>query len=664
MVNESPQTAHFFWSAALSLLLVGLFLTPLRTVDLWWQLDSGRWVLEHEQYLGREVNSFSMPGAAWPNFSWLFQVLIASVEWVGGLWGLLLFKAAAWWLILFLLLRSARVDTPMAMLLAPLLFSWQIFPLMYLRPHLFEGVFLACAVWLFHRQRNSRDPLWYGLLILIWANCHASVMVGAAALVLHYVWGADFRPPALRELLRRLPVGLLLGMLVFATPNGFGILKVLLAHADGEYLHAYIREWFSPEMMPPLMFVALLAIATGALVRRDLLTPAELLLIGIFLIIGGSSKRFLYELGLLLIRPSAVLLGLLFARLVNRQWLYGGLLITLLTAIYWPPFVWGKLHTADYPVMKGQFPHVAMAVLQPVLKGEPELRVWNDYGWGGYLEWHGRGRLKVYIDGRTPTVFTEEMMLNEKLASSRPQMLRSLLNHWKVDAIVQRREASLPIPPGDPTWTLVGFDSISVIYLRADLAQRYGLSGIGFDPFRPWPSVDAWHVGQAVQNVRSLLALDADNDLAWQQLGQLLGWSWAGSDENVRARAMEAFQRAIDLNPQNGSARLGLAWLRKSAGQTPQQVAQPVLELLDDSGTNGFMGLEVELASLLLDTGHPQQAIKVLSPDDWRYHQQLDMNFNVWSLRMKAHSALGEREAAEFDKRMAEQLALDAGHRP
>ena len=171
--------------------------------------------------------------------------------------------------------------------------------------------------------------------------------------------------------------------------------------------------------------------------------------------------------------------------------------------------------------------------------------------------------------------------------------------------------------------------------------------------------MDAWHYDQAVQGVRRLLAQDADNDLAWQRLGQLLGWNWAGGDEKVRAQAMAAFQHAIDLNPENGAARLGLAWLRQRAGQTPQQVAQPVLELLDDSGANGFMGLEVELAALLVDSGYPQQAIKVLAPDDWRYHQQLDANFNVWLQRMKAHTSLGEREAAEFDRRMAEQLALD-----
>jgi hypothetical protein len=112
-------------------------------------------------------------------------------------------------------------------------------------------------------------------------------------------------------------------------------------------------------------------------------------------------------------------------------------------------------------------------------------------------------------------------------------------------------------------------------------------------------------------------------------------------------------------HPENGFARLALAWLRQNAGQTQQQVAQPVLELLDKAGASGFTGLEVELASLLLDTGYPQQAIKVLSPDDWHYHQQLDTNVNVWALRLKAHSSLGEKAAAGLDRRMAEQLALD-----
>jgi tetratricopeptide (TPR) repeat protein len=590
---------------------------------------------------------------------------------LGGAWGLLLLKAAASWLVLFLLFRSARVeDTPVALLLAALLFSWQTFTFMHLRPHLFEGVFLAAAVSLFHRARSGRDPLWYGLLILVWANMHASAVLGAAALALHYVLGPDFRAPSARAVLRRLPVGLLLCSLVFATPNGLGILKVLSGHAGGEYLQLYIREWFAPEILPPLMYVALLAIAVGAFFRRDVLAPAEVLLILLFLIIGGGSKRFLYELGLLLIRPTAVLIGMLLERLLRRHrsgggalraWLYGLPLILSLALIYRPPFVWGALRAADYPLQERLFPHVAMALLRPVLDGEETVRVWNAYGWGGYLGWQGGGRLKVYIDGRTPTVFTEEMMLTEKLSGERPRLLQALLARWNADAVVLRRGAFLPIPPGDAEWPLVGFDSLSVIYLRGDLARRYDLPAIAFDPFREWPPVAVRQVGPAVAAVRRLLARDADNDLAWLRLGQMLGYMLPGGDESTRAEAMHALQRAIALNPDSASARLGLAHLRQAGGEAGPQVAQPVLELLEEKGARGFLGHEAEVASLLLDTGYLRQAVDVLSPDDWRRHQQLDEDFNIWLLRLVAYTRLGQTEEARLARHMAGKLALDAG---
>jgi hypothetical protein len=471
-------------------------------------------------------------------------------------------------------------------------------------------------------------------------------------------------------MLRRLPSALLLCALVFTTPNGLGILKVLFGHAGGEYLHLYIREWFTPEILPPLMYVALLAIAVGAIFRRGVLTPAELLLILLFLVIGGGSKRFLYELGLLLIRPTAVLIDVLLSRLpaIRRSeggwsaWLYGLPLLLSLVAMYRPPFAWSTgLRAADYPVLERLYPHVAMALLRPVLAGERELRVWNTYAWGGYLGWEGKGRLKIYIDGRTPTVFTEEMMLTGKLAQERPRLLRAQLRRWDVGAVVLRRGPFLPIRPGDPDWPLVGFDNLSVVYLRADLARRYGAVPIDFDPYREWPSVAPRGVDRTVSALRGLLAHDADNDLAWLRLGQLLGYMQPHGDADTRKEAMRALQRAIKLNPDSAAARLGLARLRQTAGETAQRVAQPLLELLREKGGTGFVGREAEAASLLLETGHPELAATVMSPDDWRRHQRLDQDFNIWLLRLAAYTKSGDAQAARLARRMAGKLALDAG---
>lgn len=670
-MNEgSEQPTTLFWSALLSLLLVAVFLTPLRSTDLWWHLDSGRWMLQHGQYLGQEVRSFTIPGELWPNFSWLFQVVIAAVESVAGLWGLLFLKAAICWLILLLLFRSTPVQqVPVALLLAVLVISWRVFPYLYLRPHLFEGLFLATAVFLFHQARTKHDPFWYGLLILLWANFHSSAVVGAAALSLHYIVGSEYKIPPAKTLLRRLPLGLLWWPLLFVTPNGFDILDVLQRHAQGDFLHVYIREWFAPDFLHPLMFIALIASVTVAIVKRGVLSPAEAMLILLFLLLSNNSRRFQFELALLLIRPTAIIVGMWINWFVARcglsgyywNWLYGLILTVLLIVVYPPPLHWTKQDMLDYPIQQMRYPHVAMAVLQPVLDNEAELRVLNDYGWGGYLGWKGKGRLKIYIDGRTPTVFSEELMLNLILAEHKPQLLRSLAQRYDVGAIVIRRGTSLPIKPGDPVWKLVAFDRISMLYLRADLAQRYQLEGMGFDPLRNWPRVDVQQVEQVVRRLRQLLAFDENNDLAWLRLGQLLGFFKPQGGVQNQVEALQALQRAIDQNAEDIYARLSLAYLRQQAGEDHQSVAQPILSLLENSGFKGVSGHEVVVATLLLKTGYYQQVVDVLTPQSWARHQQLDEDINVWLLRLAAHTRLGDVESAAFDRHIAQQLARDAG---
>jgi hypothetical protein len=69
----------------------------------------------------------------------------------------------------------------------------------------------------------------------------------------------------------------------------------------------------------------------------------------------------------------------------------------------------------------------------------------------------------------------------------------------------------------------------------------------------------------------------------------------------------------------------------------------------------------VDAASLLLHSGYPQQAAELLSPDDWRRHQLLDEDFDVWLLRLQAYTRLGKAQAAGLARRMAGRLAPDAG---
>ncbi len=653
-----------------ALALTILFLSPIINMDIWWHLDSGRWMLEHHAYLDKEVRSYSLHGLEWHNFAWLFQVSVAWVAQMAGGWGLLLFKGLLWVVIFSLLFSSmGRSGAPLSWLLAFFLLSWQTLPTMFLRPHLFEGVFLAVLLALLQREPRRGDLGWYALLVVLWANSHASVVVGTAALLLHYLFGTRFRWPGMTRLRQAWPGMLLLGSLVFASPNGLALLDVLGGHARGEQMYAYIREWLPPESLPPFLFVVLLAVLGGALLKRDLLKPAELLLIACFVVLSHGSKRFLFELALVLMRPAAVLLGWLLERIARglphwsgrHGWMIGSLLLLALLSSYVPPLPWRVVNAGDYPVALRRYPHVAMAVLQPVLDGEQTLRIWNPYGWGGYVGWRGQGRAQVFIDGRTPTLFSEEMLLQTNLSHRKPVMLRSLAARWQVGAILLHRVVPLPIPPADPVWFLVAYDDASLLYLRADLAVRYGFRSIDFDPFNP-AKPESFHAAQQrVAQLQKLLNSDAQNVLAWQQLAEYLGVMYQFEPSGLTAQAiLDALTHAIDQAPDQVASRLRLSqWLQR-LGRSNQAVLKPLIPAIWRLPDAALAGQERAIAQVLLKADQPRAALKVLYPAQWQRHQLLDRDFESWLLRLQAYLDLEDWEHARKVNAIAAWMALDA----
>ncbi len=652
--------------ALAALLPLALFLTPVRNLDLWWHLDSGRWMLEQGRYLDQEVRSFTLPGAHWNNFSWLFQVAVALVEYLAGDWGLLLLKGGLWWGILTLLLRAAgRRGMPLAGWLALALLSWQLFPAMHLRPHLFEGLFLAATVWLLRQPPDRRWLASATLLVLLWANSHASVVVGASALALHWLLPHWYWPGRV-AVARRLPGALLLGMLVFFTPLGLELLAVLRGHALADYTTLYLREWLPTEAMPPFLFLGLVALVLLLPLWRRLLTPAELLLAAVFLVLAGSNKRFLFELALVLIRPLTALIGRALSGLGTRRpalfgrngWRAGVLLLGALIALFPPPWAWQRLRAADYPVMQRHYPHLAWAVLRPVVETEGPLRVWNAYGWGGWLGWISHGGLRIAIDGRTPTLFDEELMMQGHLARHRPAMLHTLLAQWQVDAVVLRRQSPLPIGPRDPDWWLVAYDNVSATWLRADIAARHGLHDLGFDPFRPLLRLPPEARNEAITLLRRLLAAEAGNTLAWTHLAELL---MQGGAEDADHEIETALAHAIEQDPEAARPRLRLAQWRRRQYRPADDWLTPLLPWALRARGRDLTGFETALARLLLAGGRAAEALELLRSDDWQRMQTLNRDPEVWMLRARAHRRLGDMARATRATRLAGWLVLDAG---
>ncbi len=669
-LNEKRQGYALVQAALTALVVAVAFLFPLHSLDIWWHLDSGRWMLQHHQYLGHETRTFSLNGAPWHNFSWLFQVVVALLyQWLG-MWGLLLFKAVLMWLLFMLMFVAiGHTAAPFNWLLVSLLFGWQIIPHILLRPHLLEGVFLALVLYWLQREPRRGDIARYALLILLWANIHASVVVGVAALSLHYVVGPACVRRPLAHWSGRLVPTLLLVLLMFATPNGWHLLDVLIGHAQGDYMHSYIKEWHKPVYFPLLSASALAAILIAALLRLRILRPAEWFLIAFFLLLSFGSQRFLFESGLVLMRPCGQLTGLLLARagrasprLAGRNgWVAGGLLLLGSLSFYKVPFAWQSYTLRDYPVAMRLYPHVAMSVLQPLIAARGRLKLWNAYGWGGYIGWRSNGRVKVFIDGRTPSIFSEPMLVTSTLSSRNPRLLSRLASVWQVEAILLRAGQNTLLTAYAPRWRLVAYDQRSMLYLRSDLAERYHIQSLGFNPFRPIGRYPPQRLKACIHQLRWLLARDQENALAWLHLSDFLGQLQSIDPTAQReSELLDALQHAIDQMPHRLQARMRLAIRLQILGRSPTQVIQPVLPAVWRASDKERSMYAISLAQMFIRAGHLRDALRVMTFDEPGLQLQLDRHFISWLLRLKVYLALGDEAAATKVNQVLVALALTA----
>src|SRR4051812_612434 len=65
----------------------------LREPDIWWQLLSGRWMLENGAVTKTDVFSYTMQGHPWVNVKWLYEIFIALLEKGFGPEGVILLQA-------------------------------------------------------------------------------------------------------------------------------------------------------------------------------------------------------------------------------------------------------------------------------------------------------------------------------------------------------------------------------------------------------------------------------------------------------------------------------------------------------------------------------------------------------------------------------------------
>lgn len=170
------------WYVAVALTAWSFGYTTLRGSDLWWHLAGGRWTWEHGAIPLADPWSFTHHGGPWLNDAWLADVVFygwarafgvpALVWWK---WGVL----ATAFLLLFHVVRRRAYD-PLASWLGVVLALAVAAPFLDVRPHLYALLGYALVL---HGALGRRRPAgWLPVVILAWANLHATVVFGLAAL--------------------------------------------------------------------------------------------------------------------------------------------------------------------------------------------------------------------------------------------------------------------------------------------------------------------------------------------------------------------------------------------------------------------------------------------------------------------------------------------------
>jgi len=168
---------------SLILLTAALSLKTVQSPDLWWNLASGRWMLEHKAFLDHDVFTFTSPNIPWINRTWLWAVLFQLVYAAGGLAAVCGITCAMVTGVIGAIAWTRRADRhPLAFALLGLLVL-SVAQIRFLhRPSLISDLLAPTTILLWLRWREGRSriaaPVALGVIQILWTHLHGGFVLG------------------------------------------------------------------------------------------------------------------------------------------------------------------------------------------------------------------------------------------------------------------------------------------------------------------------------------------------------------------------------------------------------------------------------------------------------------------------------------------------------
>jgi hypothetical protein len=466
---------------------LSLYISSVQDPDFWWHLRIGRWMVENGRLPSTDIFTFTVPGHVWTDHEYLTEILMWLVYSTTGVVGIsIAFGLITWagfWVIYRQVRRQPWVIVGIGLAIAAVAGS----PIWGPRAQMITFFFTCLELyWLQgYLSGRSRALNVFPLLMILWANLHGGWVIGfvwlgvaLGAELLGWAW--DRSNPAHRAHVRFLAIITVFSVVaVAATPHGFSLYPYPFQTQGSVAQQKLIVEWFSPDFhevyLRPFEAMIFLTII-GFTLRRPSLYEFLLTLTAL-----GLALQSVRNVVLFVAAATPVLINCYSAYWKElsqaRGWkleLPPRAIFAVVTAIVLVVIVLAtalritdsinpdkqrSLVAASYPVGAADW-----------LAAHPEVgtRMYNQYGWGGYLanRFYPDPNRKVFIFGEAALMGDPLLNQYEDVQTLRTDW-KQVLDQYKVDYVVYNKgEALANVLATQPEWTLVYQDSVTVIYVR------------------------------------------------------------------------------------------------------------------------------------------------------------------------------------------------------
>ncbi len=485
-----PSIADFFFLLA----FIILCFSPLGAIlladpDTGWHIRAGEYMLKTRSIPKYDVFSFFVPPLQWPTHEWLSDVIMAQINRVFGLTGLVTFFAFLISLTCYLLFKMVRrsagdiISCMFIVLLAVLASSvhWLA------RPHVFSLLLtlISCHILDEFQYRGKCYLYVLPAMMLVWVNLHGSFIIGViliciylAANLKEYVTSSGSEREAYRTKVQLLGLTAIFCILVsLLNPNGYHALLLPFGTVSNKLIVDNTQEWLSPNFhqIMPFEFLLLLTIGILGLSRKGtsllelaLLIPfAHMALFSIrniplFSIIAApilarhadSILKSADGKPIMFLRQRSKNIAEVDASARGYFWLILPLLV-----------VCGLVYTGS---LKHGFSPVRhpVAAVEFMKKERIKGNMFNDYDFGGYIIYSAYPAYKVFIDGRADVYGDEK--LREYYGVARLETgWETVLTKYRINWIIFSTASPLSrCLAWNNGWRIIYSDKVATIFVR------------------------------------------------------------------------------------------------------------------------------------------------------------------------------------------------------